>query len=134
MPARSRKETAKKRIRRTRDGRGCAPSEPAVCTHPPSLAMIADGEPNGLFRYHGKFNDYGGPLCYCGPPRPVVLRLEAVGPARHWCAAVACFRTASLYPHRTVCDDHSALFPLPPAACSAHGGAGTCRGDWHLIA
>ena len=44
--------------------------------------MIADKEPNGLFRNHRKLDDYGSPVCAGGPPRPVFLRLEAVGSAR----------------------------------------------------
>jgi hypothetical protein len=49
-------------------------------------------------------------------------------------AAVAGLRADSLYPNGSAGDRHSAFFPLPPAACFAHGSAGNCRGDWPPIA
>src|SRR5580704_16910046 len=54
-------------------------SEAVICTYPPSPAMIADGEPDDLFRYHRRFDDYAFTLYSRGAQRPVVLRLEAVG-------------------------------------------------------
>src|ERR1700678_113453 len=130
MPATNRKETAKKRIRRTRDGRGCATSESILCTHPPSPAMIADGEPDGLFDYQLDFGCYYCCLLRVGASRLGWVWLEAVGPALYCCAASARLRAASLYPNRTVCDDYSAVFSPPSAvglAQRSDGAGRSCR-------
>lgn len=84
--------------------------------------MIADGEPNGLFRYHLKFDDYLGPVCSCGPRRPGFLWPEAVGSTRDCGAAVAGLRAASLYPNGFAGDHHSAFFPYRPQLVLFTGG------------
>src|ERR1700722_20394159 len=111
MPARKRKETAKSRMRRTRVGLGCTTTSEAI-----GPAMIADGEWDGLFDHYCCFDRHRRGVVRVGAQGLLIVRLEAVGPARGGSLASADFRICALCPHRADGDDHSALFSLSTAA------------------
>src|ERR1700733_7258335 len=122
MPARKRKETAKSRMRRTRVGLGYTTTSEAI-----GPVMIADGEWDGLFDHYRCFDRHRCRVVRVGAQRPLIVRLEAVGPARGGSLAPADFRICALCPHRADGDDHSALLSLSTAAGLAKRGDGTRR-------